>query len=352
MTELADRLEETPTDVEQAVTPLELFFDLVFVFAITQVTGFVSARPDVDAARRGAGHPHRAVVGVGVLRVAGQHRGLRRGDRARRAAVGHGRHAHRVAGRPARVRRRRGDLRRRLPGGARAASRGLRDRLARRSAAAPRRRADGDHDAAGLDADRRGGRSGRHRAGAHVGGGAGGRLRRPRRARHRGLARRGRPLLRAPRPGHHHRAGRVDRRRSASAPRGSASTRASSSARCWAWRSPRRCGGRTSTSSRWSPRACCARRRPPSRCASRATPTPTCTCRWWPGSCSSRWGSKKTLGHVGDELDAVPAVALCGGVALYLVALSALKRRNIGSFNCPRLVAAVAAGRCWRWWRR
>ena len=56
-------------------------------------------------------------------------------------------------------------------------------------------------------------------------------------------------------------------------------------------------------------------------------------------------GAKKTLGHVGDELEAVPAVALCGGVALYLVALSALKRRNIGSFNRPRLVAAAVAGR-------
>ena len=42
------------------------------------------------------------------------------------------------------------------------------------------------------------------------------------------------------------------------------------------------------------------------------------------------------------HLDAVPAVALCGGVALYLVALSAFKRRNIGSCNCPRLVAAAA----------
>jgi low temperature requirement protein LtrA len=27
---------------EQRVTPLELFFDLVFVFALTQVTGFLS----------------------------------------------------------------------------------------------------------------------------------------------------------------------------------------------------------------------------------------------------------------------------------------------------------------------
>jgi low temperature requirement protein LtrA len=53
-------------------------------------------------------------------------------------------------------------------------------------------------------------------------------------------------------------------------------------------------------------------------------------------------GVKKTLAHVGDELHDVPAVALCGGVALYLLALSALKRRNIGSFNVPRLVAAAA----------
>ena len=30
------------TDREQRVTPLELFFDLVFVFAITQVTGFLA----------------------------------------------------------------------------------------------------------------------------------------------------------------------------------------------------------------------------------------------------------------------------------------------------------------------
>src|SRR3954447_10836088 len=30
---------------EQRVTPLELFFDLVFVFAITQVTGYLAADP-------------------------------------------------------------------------------------------------------------------------------------------------------------------------------------------------------------------------------------------------------------------------------------------------------------------
>ena len=38
----------------------------------------------------------------------------------------------------------------------------------------------------------------------------------------------------------------------------------------------------------------------------------------------------------------MPATALCGGVALYLLALRMLKRRNIGSFNYPRLVAATA----------
>jgi low temperature requirement protein LtrA len=53
-------------------------------------------------------------------------------------------------------------------------------------------------------------------------------------------------------------------------------------------------------------------------------------------------GVKKTLGHVGEELHDVPAVALCCGVAMYLMALSALKRRNIGTFNVPRLVAAAA----------
>jgi len=52
-------------------------------------------------------------------------------------------------------------------------------------------------------------------------------------------------------------------------------------------------------------------------------------------------GVKLTLGHVGAHLHAVPATALCGGVALYFLALSAFKRRNIGSWNEPRLVATA-----------
>jgi low temperature requirement protein LtrA len=53
-------------------------------------------------------------------------------------------------------------------------------------------------------------------------------------------------------------------------------------------------------------------------------------------------GIKKLLGDVDAHLDTVPAVALCVGPALYFLALSAFKRRNIGSFNQPRLVAAAA----------
>jgi low temperature requirement protein LtrA len=56
----------------------------------------------------------------------------------------------------------------------------------------------------------------------------------------------------------------------------------------------------------------------------------------------SALGIKKTLAHVGDHLHVVPATSLCAGTALYFVALSAFKRRNIGSFNRPRLVTAAA----------
>src|SRR4051794_27010855 len=58
-------------------------------------------------------------------------------------------------------------------------------------------------------------------------------------------------------------------------------------------------------------------------------------------------GIKKTLGHVEDPLKSVPALALGGGMALYLLALSALKRRNVGSWHRPRLVAAAAALALW-----
>jgi low temperature requirement protein LtrA len=53
-------------------------------------------------------------------------------------------------------------------------------------------------------------------------------------------------------------------------------------------------------------------------------------------------GAKKTLAHVGDELHAVAAVALCCGCALYLVGHLAFRLRNLGTWNRQRAVAAVA----------
>jgi low temperature requirement protein LtrA len=52
-------------------------------------------------------------------------------------------------------------------------------------------------------------------------------------------------------------------------------------------------------------------------------------------------GVKKTLEHVGDPLDVVPAVCLCGGVALYFVAHILFRLRNVGTINRQRLVVAA-----------
>ena len=53
-------------------------------------------------------------------------------------------------------------------------------------------------------------------------------------------------------------------------------------------------------------------------------------------------GVKKTLEHVDDPLKAVAAVALCAGVALYLAADVAFRRRCLGRAEPGRLVAAAA----------
>ena len=54
-------------------------------------------------------------------------------------------------------------------------------------------------------------------------------------------------------------------------------------------------------------------------------------------------GVKESLIAESHELSGVAAVSLCGGVALYLLALSAFKRRNYGSFNYPRLAGGGTA---------
>jgi low temperature requirement protein LtrA len=52
-------------------------------------------------------------------------------------------------------------------------------------------------------------------------------------------------------------------------------------------------------------------------------------------------GFKKTLGHVGDALELVPAVALLGGTALYLVAHVLFRLRNVHRFSVERLLSAI-----------
>jgi low temperature requirement protein LtrA len=53
-------------------------------------------------------------------------------------------------------------------------------------------------------------------------------------------------------------------------------------------------------------------------------------------------GIKKTVPHTGEALAAVPAFALCGGVALYLLAHVAFRLRNMHTLSRRRVVAAAA----------
>jgi low temperature requirement protein LtrA len=52
-------------------------------------------------------------------------------------------------------------------------------------------------------------------------------------------------------------------------------------------------------------------------------------------------GVKKTIADIGDPLGTIPAGALCGGVALYLLGHNAFRLRDVGSVSVPRLVVAI-----------
>jgi low temperature requirement protein LtrA len=54
-------------------------------------------------------------------------------------------------------------------------------------------------------------------------------------------------------------------------------------------------------------------------------------------------GAKKVLAHVDEPLELVPAVALCAGVALYLLSHDAIRYRNVRSVNGGRCLAAAVA---------
>jgi low temperature requirement protein LtrA len=51
---------------------------------------------------------------------------------------------------------------------------------------------------------------------------------------------------------------------------------------------------------------------------------------------------KTTLAHVGDELDTIAVVGLCGGPALYLSAYTGLRFRVSRTLGRGRLIAAIA----------
>ena len=53
-------------------------------------------------------------------------------------------------------------------------------------------------------------------------------------------------------------------------------------------------------------------------------------------------GLKVTLGHVGEALETVPAVGLCGGAALYLLAHIAFLFRTTGRVFRRRTIGGVA----------
>jgi low temperature requirement protein LtrA len=55
-------------------------------------------------------------------------------------------------------------------------------------------------------------------------------------------------------------------------------------------------------------------------------------------------GVKKTLAHTGHELTTVAATALLGGAAIYLLAHVAFRWRNVRRFSSQRLIAAAACG--------
>lgn len=55
------------------------------------------------------------------------------------------------------------------------------------------------------------------------------------------------------------------------------------------------------------------------------------------------YGSKTTIAHVDEHLATVPAAALCGGTALYLLGHVALRLRTIRTLNRQRAITAVLA---------
>ncbi len=197
----------------ERVSPLELFFDLVFVLAITQCTQLMADNPTWEGIGQGLLVLGAAVVGVGRLLLADERRSTPTTDAVRAVIfAAMARAADRLDLHPRRLRRSRARGRDRLRLRPLRAHRPLPHRQPRRPRAAPLRswsrrrlhhlhRADGRRD---VPRARRSGRALGHSADA--------RRPRDRLLRRRGLAGPAGPLRRALRPDRPDRARRVDRR--------------------------------------------------------------------------------------------------------------------------------------------
>ena len=80
---------------QETVTPLELFFDLVFVLALTQCTALMADEPTWEGLAKGHPRAGRAVVVVGRLRLADERHRPRGGRRPARDLRGDGGDARR-----------------------------------------------------------------------------------------------------------------------------------------------------------------------------------------------------------------------------------------------------------------
>jgi len=65
------------------------------------------------------------------------------------------------------------------------------------------------------------------------------------------------------------------------------------------------------------------------------------------GIVMAAFGLEEVLANVGEHLHTVPAFALTGGVALYLLAHVALRLRNAGTLSVPRTAMAALMLALW-----
>ena len=309
-----------PVAEEARVTPIELFFDLVFVFSLTQVTALMGDRPHAARARARAARARAALVVLGRLRLARQRGAGRGGPRPRRDVRRDGRDVRDGADGAGGVRRpaRAGSTVRswsRSPtsrcgcctsrcsgwplgpsttaacedsscGSCRRCSAARRCCWSRRSSTGRRRPSRGS-----ACVDRR--------------------LRRRDPRRRVGMAAPlGLALRRAPRADRDRRPRRVDRRdrRGRGAPPDLVADHRGVGPRAHGRGVPV-VGVLRRRLDRRRARAPAARRARSGR-GWRATPTATCTCRWSPASCSSRSGSRRCCEYVGDTSDGELSLSL------------------------------------------